>query len=401
MAYVIGSQKGKDIAKGMKTNESWTNPTDGSTWTKKADGSVSVTTSKGEKFDNAYTPTSSGGSSGGGGGGSSYNGGNSQYTGSSTGIQTYNTSQQAIKDQMNANSIAWWSADDEGKKRLEAENRELANKLGGSVSYDAGTGTWSGAADNQITSKEDIENWEYEQENERPTQPERDPRIDALLNEILNRDDFSYDAMNDPLYQQYAQMYQREGDRAMKETMAEAAAGAGGMNTYAITAAQQANSYYNSQLNDKIPQLYQLAYEMYLNDKESKVQDLGILQDMDATQYNRYRDTINDWYNDKNFAYGVYQDAVQQGNWQSERDYNAMWNNRYFDNENYWANKEFNANQENTEYNRGQDDKETAENRMMQFVNEGEMPSDELIAQAGWEKADVERLVAIKKKTYF
>ena len=101
--------------------------------------------------------------------------------------------------------------------------------------------------------------------------------------------------MNDPLYQQYAKMYQREGDRAMKETLAEAAAGAGGMNTYAITAAQQANNYYNSQLNDKIPELYQLAYDMYINDKESKVQNLGILQNMDATQYNRYRDTINDY----------------------------------------------------------------------------------------------------------
>lgn len=166
-----------------------------------------------------------------------------------------------------------------------------------------------------------------------------DPQIEALLSEILNRKDFSYNAANDPLYQQYAKMYQREGERAMKETLAEAAASAGGMNTYAITAAQQANSYYNSQLNDKIPELYQLAYEMYLNDKESKVQDLGILQSMDATQYNRYRDTINDYYADKNFAYGVYQDAVQQGNWQANYDYNSFWDNKLFENENYWNNK--------------------------------------------------------------
>ena len=236
---------------------------------------------------------------------------------------------------------------------------------------------------------------EYAQENPKEEyQSKYDPQIDALLNEILNRDDFSYDAMNDPLYQQYAEAYRREGDRAMKETLAEAAAGAGGMNTYAITAAQQANSYYNSQLNDKIPELYQLAYEMYLNDKESKVQDLGILQNMDATQYSRYRDTINDWYNDKNFAYGAYQDAVQQGNWQTNLNNNNLWANKEFDNSNYWANKEWEANQEEINYNKTLYEQEQAEDKMWEFIDRGIMPSDDIISNAGWTKEDVELLMS-------
>lgn len=239
-------------------------------------------------------------------------------------------------------------------------------------------------------------------------QSKYDPQIDALLNEILNRDDFSYDAMNDPLYQQYAKMYQREGDRAMKETLAEAAASAGGMNTYAITAAQQANSYYNSQLGDKIPELYQLAYEMYLNDKESKVQDLGILQNLDATQYNRYRDTINDYYNDKNFAYGAYQDAIQQGNWQTNFDYNAMWDNKTFNNDNYWKNKEFDNNnywaekeyadnRADIDYERNQYDEEKALKELLAVIETGNMPDEELIAKSGWSRATVEALVAQAK----
>ena len=183
--------------------------------------------------------------------------------------------------------------------------------------------------DNQQKYKKQLR--EYERDNPKPEYESKyDPQIDELLNQILSRDDFSYDVAKDPLYQQYAQMYQREGDRAMRETLAEAAAGAGGMNTYAITAAQQANNYYNSQLNDKIPQLYQLAYDMYINDKESKVQDLGILQNMDEAQYSRYRDAMNDYYNDKNFAYGAYQDAVAQGNWQTNFAYNSMLDNRDF-----------------------------------------------------------------------
>ena len=61
MAYVIGSQKGKDIAKNLKTGETY-KASDGSTWTKKSDGSVSVT-HNGQTTNNAYKPTSSAGGS--------------------------------------------------------------------------------------------------------------------------------------------------------------------------------------------------------------------------------------------------------------------------------------------------------------------------------------------------
>ena len=404
MAYVITTQKGKDIAKGMKSGESWTNTADGSTWTKQSDGSVSVT-HNGQTFNNAYTPTSSGGSSGGS------KGGNSQYTGSSNSVSVSNNIQQSIKDQMNANSIAWWSADEAGKKQLEATNKMLAGYLGQGVSYDSATGTWSGSADKiYFTNPSDIAGWNdtYNQNNEKPTAPQRDPRIDALLNQILTRDKFSYDAASDPLYQQYAQMYQREGDRAMKETLAEAAAGAGGMNTYAITAAQQANSYHNSQLNDRIPELYQLAYNMYLQDIEGQVRDLGLLENMDATQYSRYRDTMNDWYNDKNFAYGTFQDAVQQGNWQTNFDYNDLWKNKEFNYNDMWANKEWDYNdewknkewntaQEDKDYERNQYDQESAKAEVWKYIELGVTPSADLIKKAGMTETDVNLAVAAVK----
>ena len=399
MAYVINSQKGKDIAKNMTAGSTY-KASDGSTWTKQSDGSVSVTTSAGQTYNNAYSPTSSGGSSN----------KNSQYTGSSNSIVATNGTQQSIKDKMNANSIAWWSADEAGKKQLEAENKTLAAILGGTVSYNAGTGTWGGpAAGNTGTSKEDILGWEDEYEQNNPKEEyesKYDPQINALLEQILNRDDFSYDVMNDPLYQQYAAMYQREGDRAMKETLAEAAAGAGGMNTYAVTAAQQANSYYNSQLNDKIPELYQLAYEMYLNDKESMVQDLGILQNMDATQYNRYRDTINDYYTDKNFAFNAYQKAVEQGNWQANFDYNAMWDNTLYNNDNYWKNKEYDfkdywantdyeTSQSDKDYERNEAEEDEAYDRIMEQIASGVTTIDpELIKQAGITQTAVSQMIA-------
>ena len=81
-------------------------------------------------------------------------GSNSQYTGSSNSVATNNNTQQAIKDQMNANSIAWWNADETEKKRLENENQNLAAILGGTVSYDAATGYWRGTAEGATVPKE-------------------------------------------------------------------------------------------------------------------------------------------------------------------------------------------------------------------------------------------------------
>lgn len=163
-------------------------------------------------------------------------------------------------------------------------------------------------------------------------------RIDAMLNQILNREDFSYNAENDPLYQQYRTQYIREGNRAMNDTLAAAAANAGGMNSHAITAAQQAYNYYASQPGDKIPELYQLAYEMYLTDIDNQVRDLGLLNDMDDRQYSRYRDTMSDWYNDRDFAYNQYRDQMGDYQWDTTFDYgvsrdkiNDAWREKEFD----------------------------------------------------------------------
>lgn len=157
-------------------------------------------------------------------------------------------------------------------------------------------------------------------------------RIDAMLNDILNRDKFSYNAEEDDLYRQYRDQYTREGQRAMQDTLGQVAARTGGLaSSYAVTAAQQQNNYYMQQLSDKIPELYQMAYQMYLDDIDLQVQDLGLLEGASDRQYGRYRDTMADWRDDRDFAYGQYRDDIADGQWQStfdrgvfesDRDYN-------------------------------------------------------------------------------
>ena len=218
-------------------------------------------------------------------------------------------------------------------------------------------------------------------------------RIDDMLNKILNRDKFSYTAADDPLYQQYASMYNREGNRAMNDTLAAAAANAGGMNSYAVTAAQQANNYYNAQLGDKIPELYQLAYSMYMDDIDNQVRDLGLLQDMDSTQYSRYRDTMNDWRNDLDFAYNMYRDDMGDWQWNKNFNYNAERDDisdaRY--------NQEW-------EYSVGRDAvdderyaQETAYERAMDFLNAGIMPDKSVLDAAGISQNEAANVIAAYK----
>lgn len=361
MAYTIGSSTGKEIAKNMTVGSTY-KASDGSTWKKQADGSVSVT-HQGVTTNNAYKPTTSGGSSSSkttgnanskwstvgstssGSSNTSYSGGSSggSYTVGSSGgssgswVDTtgrYTSTGGDIGDyginQMKTNAPSadvWQTILDRQKKAIENGTPEYATDA---LYYELMDYYNKKVAEEN---REELNAWldDYKANNEQPTyEKPYDPAMEAMLNQILNREDFSYDIQNDPLYQQYSAMYQQEGDRAMRETMAEAAASAGGMNSYAVTAAQQANNYYASQLGNKIPELYQLAYEMYLQDKESMVQDLGLLQGMDATQYNRYRDTMNDYYADKNFAYGMYRDDVAQNNWEKEFAYNQLVGDRNF-----------------------------------------------------------------------
>ena len=142
-------------------------------------------------------------------------------------------------------------------------------------------------------------------------------RIDALADAILNRDPFSYDKEQDPLYQQYKDTYTRAGQRGMQDTLAQVSARTGGLaSSYAESAAQQTYNNYMAQLADKVPELYQLAYSMYMDDLTQDRNDLSMLMGLDDTAYGR-------WSDDRNFGYNAYRDQVADRQWQQQFDYNA------------------------------------------------------------------------------
>ena len=153
-------------------------------------------------------------------------------------------------------------------------------------------------------------------------------QIDQLLNSILNRDPFSYDYTTDPSYHAYADQYKRLGDRAREDTLGNVAAMNGGYaSSWAASAASQAQNDYNQQLSDIIPTLYEAAYNRYMDDYNMDVTNLGLLQGVDNTQYDRYRDTVSDSQWQQEFDYTKEQDKIANDQWQQSFDWNQYVDN--------------------------------------------------------------------------
>lgn len=229
---------------------------------------------------------------------------------SATGVGVWDGDQSAIRDQMNQNSEAWHTASPGERKRLEQENQNLAAQLSGSVSFNPGTGTWGGTAA--------VPDFTYE--NAADYVSGWDSVIKDLAGQILNRPAFSYDYTQDPLYQQYKESYTREGQRAMQDTLGQVSARTGGLaSSYATTAAQQANSYYMQQLNDKIPELQQLAYDMWLNEGDMDRANLEMLLGLENRDYSRWRDQVGDSRYENEWNYGIYRDTVSDKRYEEEQ----------------------------------------------------------------------------------
>ena len=182
-------------------------------------------------------------------------------------------------------------------------------------------------------------------------------QLNDTLNKILNREKFSYDINGDALYQQYKDQYTTQGKQAMMDTMGQASAMTGGYgNSYAQTVGQQIYQGYLQQLNDRVPELYQLALNQYNQEGQDLYNQYGLYADRENQDYGRHRDSVTDYYNElqyltdrsdtlsqreyeqwrdklnlnygihsdkQNIDYQLYRDAVEDERWQKEYDENV------------------------------------------------------------------------------
>ena len=102
---------------------------------------------------------------------------------------------------------------------------------------------------------------------------------------------FSYDPDTDPVYASYRKAYTREGRRSAEDALGRYSALTGGRpSTAALTASQQAGNYYSGKLADKLPELYDQAYQRYLKEFSLRLQGLNALSGDRQQQYAEYGD---------------------------------------------------------------------------------------------------------------
>ncbi len=150
----------------------------------------------------------------------------------------------------------------------------------------------------------DAENKLKEWENNAPPSYESQysQQIEAILNDILNREKFEYNLNADPLYHQYRELYTENGKKAMMDTVAEASALTGGYsNSYAINAGSEAYHEYLNNLNSIALDLRDRAYETYKDEGEQLFDDISVLRSLDGDDYKKYLDELNRYYKDGDY----------------------------------------------------------------------------------------------------
>ena len=203
--------------------------------------------------------------------------------------------------------------------------------------------------------------------------------LNNLYNSIMNRGNFQYDPTADALYQNYKNLYQQNGQKAMRDTNAQASAMTGGYgNSYAAAAGNQAYQGYMQQLNAAIPQLEQQAYQRWQDEGNELYNRMNLTQGMDDREYGRWGDNYNRWYNER----GYYDQAY---NTERDRDYQQFINDA-----NYWTGI---ADRENQNALQAQQMKDDAYNYALNLMQYGVMPDEGTLASAGLTPAMAEQIM--------
>lgn len=149
-------------------------------------------------------------------------------------------------------------------------------------------------------------------------------RIDGLMEDLMDRKEFSYSYGADPLYRQYAQLYTQNAQNASADAAAQAAALTGGYgSSYAASAARQAYQQQIGALSEAIPTLYRLALDTYQSGGDALVEQIDQLNGQEQNAQQKYERELADYYtqleqkgNAYNTAYtqdyGRYQDYLGQ-----------------------------------------------------------------------------------------
>ena len=146
--------------------------------------------------------------------------------------------------------------------------------------------------------------------------------LKGALDAYNNREKFSYDLNGDALYQQYKDKFINQGRLAMADTIGQASAMTGGYgSSYAVTAGNQAYQSSLQNLNDIVPQLYQMAYDRYNQEGQDMKDKFNMLGNMYSTEYGEHRDKVSDYNTELARLTDAYntERAYDRSNYESDR----------------------------------------------------------------------------------
>ncbi len=248
--------------------------------------------------------------------------------------------------------------------------------------------------------------------------------LDSILQEIQNPKPFKYSFNDDELFKYYADLETQNAKKANINAQGQAAALTGGYgNSYGAAAGAQAYQEALLPLYERGMQLAQFARDNYDKDQQRPYDQLAALQGMNESEYGRYRDTMSDWRqdeqnardvyeNERNFGYNEYVDALNNamniGKMESDS-FRADQDEAYRRDTFQQSINEFNATNEldwaqleekKREYDAGltEEQRQYDQNVAMQYalaiLQNGQIPSNELLVAAGLSYEDAQKLIA-------
>ena len=168
-------------------------------------------------------------------------------------------------------------------------------------------------------------------------------QLDDTMNKILNREKFSYDLNGDALYQQYKDKYIQQGKMAMGDAIGQASAMTGGYgNSYAQSVGQQMYQKELQNLNDVVPELYQMALDKYSREGQDLYNQFAMLGDRENMDYGRYRDSVADFMTERDYLTGRY-DSERGFDYSKYTDGRDFAYGKYADDKSYAYNEHRNA----------------------------------------------------------
>ena len=155
--------------------------------------------------------------------------------------------------------------------------------------------------------------------------------IDEAAKKILNGEKFSYDIAADPVYASLREKAERNRRRAIDNAAASAAALTGGYgNSYGVTSAEAASAKIYDNLNGVIPSLLDAAYKRWQGERDAERDRLKALMSLEDSDYGRYRDSVSDAKDEKNYLLEKYSDLSKR-----DREIFASALNEYFKDRDY------------------------------------------------------------------